>query len=166
MDKDLAALNRYQRDAPELGKEPQVLVFTGSRALVRRSDGALIVVPVPQFASLLYQLVGQAHWTKAAKLCRFAQDKALWAALAAMAIEGRALTTAEQALAALEEVDKLQYIAAVKEIPTQEGRDAALALFRRRPEEAEQMLLQAGLVYRAIDVNISLVSRSGRTARP
>lgn len=69
----------------------------------------------------------------------------------------QALTTAEYALAALDEVDKLQYIVSVKDIPTQEGRDAALALFRRRPEEAEEMLLQAGLLYRAIDMNMGLM---------
>ena len=53
-------------------------------------------------------------------------------------------------------VDKLQYVLYVKDIPSIEGRAAELALFRRRPEEAEQILLQAGLFYRAIKVNIRL----------
>merc|ERR1712072_1063962 len=83
-------------------------------------------------------------------------DPSLWACLAAMAINGQELGTAEVAFAAIDEVDKLQYILYIKDIPSPEGRAAELALFRRRPEEAEQILLQAGLYYRAIKVNIRL----------
>ena len=34
---------------------------------------------------------------------------------------------------------------AIKEIPTTEGRNAELALWRRRPDDAERILLQAKL---------------------
>lgn len=64
--------------------------------------------------------------------------------------------TAEIAFAAIDEVDKLQYILYIKDIPSAEGVAAELALFRRRPEEAEQILLTAGLHYRAIKLNIKL----------
>ena len=40
------------------------------------------------------------------------------------------------------QMDKLQYIQHIKQIPSEEGRAAELALFRRRPEEAEAILLQ------------------------
>jgi len=46
--------------------------------------------------------------------------------------------------------------AQVKQIPTEEGRSAELALYRRKPDEAESILIQAGLVYRAIKMNIKL----------
>ena len=52
--------------------------------------------------------------------------------------------------------DKVQYINHIKEIPTKEGRNAAMALFCRQTQEAETILLQAGLVYRAIQMNIDL----------
>merc|ERR1712054_515067 len=64
--------------------------------------------------------------------------------------------TAEVAFAAIDEVDKLQYVLYIKDIPSPEGRAAELALFRRRPDEAEQILLQAQLYYRAIKLNIRL----------
>merc|ERR1712224_947144 len=78
-------------------------------------------------------------WDAATKLCRFVKDQKIWACLAAM-----------------DEVDKLQYVLHIKDIPSAEGVAAELALFRRRPEEAEQILLTAGLHYRAIKLNIKL----------
>ena len=73
-----------------------------------------------------------------------------------MAVSGKELHTAEVAYAAIEEVDKLQFVLNIKQIPTEEGRSAELCLFRRRPEEAEAILLQAGLVFRAIEMNVKL----------
>jgi hypothetical protein len=70
------------------------------------------------------------------------QDTALWGCLAAMALQGRHLDTAEIALAALNEVDKLEFILHVKKIPSEEGRSAELAVYRRCPDEAEAILLQ------------------------
>lgn len=45
----------------------------------------------------------------------------------------------------IDESDKLQYVKYIADIPTQEGRNAELALFQRRQEDAEQILLQAWL---------------------
>jgi intraflagellar transport protein 80 len=53
-------------------------------------------------------------------------------------------------------MDKLQYVLHIKTIPTEEGRAAELALFRRRPDECKSVLLQANLTYRAIKMNIRL----------
>jgi intraflagellar transport protein 80 len=53
-------------------------------------------------------------------------------------------------------VDKLQFVLYIKDIPTVEGRNAELALWRRSPEEAEKILVQAGLFYRAIRMHVRL----------
>ena len=58
------------------------------------------------------------------------------------------------AFAAVEEVDKLQFISHIKEIPSAEGRNAELFLFKGMTKEAESLLLQAGLTFRAIKLNI------------
>lgn len=73
-----------------------------------------------------------------------------------MSAGAKELNTAELAYAAICEASKVQYINQIKEIPTPEGRNAALALFCHQPIEAENILLQAGLVYRAIELNINL----------
>ena len=54
------------------------------------------------------------------------------------------------------QADKVQYINHVKEIPSKEGRLAAMALFCRQIPDAEAILLQSGLTYRAIQMNIDL----------
>ena len=111
---------------------------------------------VSPFPSPLYEYVQSVQWEEAARLCRFVKDQSLWACLAAMAINGQELETAKEAFASIDELDKLQYILYIKDIASAEGRAAELALFRRRPEEAEQILLQASLYYRAIKMNIRL----------
>ena len=75
-----------------------------------------------------------------------------------MAIAGRHLDTAEIALAAIHEVDKLHYVLYIKDIPSEEGKNAELALWRRQPDEAEKILMQRSppLLYRAIKMNVRL----------
>lgn len=43
------------------------------------------------------------------------------------------------------QVDKLNFVLKVRQVPSEEGRNAELALYRRRPEEAEAILIQVGL---------------------
>ncbi|KAJ3118897.1 Intraflagellar transport protein 80 [Phlyctochytrium bullatum] len=82
--------------------------------------------------------------------------KELWACLAAMAVAGQDLNTAELAYAAIDEVQKVQYICYIRDIPTAEGRSAELALLRKQPREAEAILISASLIYRAIRMWINL----------
>ena len=90
-------------------------------------------------------------------LCRYVRDKSLWACLSAMSIKDKDINTAEVSLAAIDEVDKLQYILRIKnKVPTTEGKNAEFALYMRNPDEAESILLQAGLYYRAIKMHIRL----------
>ena len=52
----------------------------------------------------------------------------------------------------------MEYIQYIKSIPSEEGRLAEMALFRRQPDEAERILLQSSppLIYRAIKLNLTL----------
>uniref|UniRef100_A0A7S0RGA6 Intraflagellar transport protein 80 homolog n=1 Tax=Pyramimonas obovata TaxID=1411642 RepID=A0A7S0RGA6_9CHLO len=156
VDKDLVPLTKFVKEGSEFGKVPKIAYFHGSRATIRRSDGALVTANVGQYPLLLYDYYSALQWNKAIRLCRHVKDDSLWACLAAMAVHQKDLNTAEVAFAAINEMDKLQYVNHIKSIPTEEARAAELALFRRRPEEAEAILLQAGLVYRAIKMNVRL----------
>jgi intraflagellar transport protein 80 len=73
-----------------------------------------------------------------------------------MATSARDLNTAEIAYAAIDEVDKVHYISEIKALPSAECRNAELALFSHLPQQAESIYLQAGLIYRAIQLNIDL----------
>jgi intraflagellar transport protein 80 len=158
VDKDLLEATTVSQDGAAFGKTPRLSSFTGSRALIRRGDGAQLHAGISPYPGVLYKYTVNKQWEEAVRLCRFVKAPQLWACLAAMALSGRHLDTAEVALAAVKEVDKLQYILYIKDIPSQEGRAAELALYNRSPDEAERILLQAAppLVYRAIKLNIRL----------
>jgi len=131
--------------------------FFGTRVSVRRgSDGALLTFAVSPYPTLLFGHLAKSEWDGAVRLCRFLHEDSLWGILASVAVKSGELQTAEIAYAALDEVDKLRFISSVKDIPTSEGRQAELALFQRRIDEAERILLQAGLTYRAIDMCIGV----------
>lgn len=50
----------------------------------------------------------------------------------------------------------MQYISYIRELPTSEKRNAELALLFRQPQQAEAIYLQAGLIFRAIQLNMNL----------
>ncbi|KAG5191643.1 intraflagellar transport protein 80 [Tribonema minus] len=158
VDKDLMALACSTREAPEFGKSPTVRAFLNGSVTVRRADGALLTARVPPYPALLHACAARGAWGEALRLCRFVADEGLWAACAAMALQARNLDVAEEALAAIKAVDKLEYILTIRAVPSEEGRSAELALCRRCPEEAEKILLQATppLVHRAIKLNLRL----------
>lgn len=159
VDRDLLPATTDEEDVQELfGKVPQISAFFRNRLTVRRADGALIAHAVSSYVAMLHRLVGEGRWEESLRLCRFVKDRKLWGCMAVMAIQGRQLDMAEVALAALTEVDKLQFLLHIKSIPSEEGRSAELALYRRCPDEAEAILLQARppLIYRAIKLNIRL----------
>mmetsp|Transcript_40835 Transcript_40835/g.96743 ORF Transcript_40835/g.96743 Transcript_40835/m.96743 type:complete len:767 (+) Transcript_40835:180-2480(+) len=156
VDRDLTSQTKVVRDASEMGKDPQIVSFDGTHVTIRRSDGALLSSAVSPYPIALYGMVIKSMWEQAIQLCRYVKDANLWACLAVMALNDKELSTAEVAFAAIDEVAKLQYVLTIKEIPTTEGRNAELALWRRRPDEAEAILLQAKLTYRAIDMHMRL----------
>lgn len=157
-DRDLLPMTVTTKDASDLGKLSEIVAFDASRIAVRRADGALVTTVIAPYAPMLYDFASSARWDEATRLCRFVEDDACWAMLAAMAVEARNLDVAELSLAALKEIDKLEYILHIKKVPSQEAKMAELALYKRCPDLAERILLQASppLLYRAIKLNINL----------
>ena len=54
------------------------------------------------------------------------------------------------------QADKVQFLQGIKDIPTKEARNAEMAVFSGQPQDAEAILLQAGLIFRAIMLNVQL----------
>uniref|UniRef100_U3JF83 Intraflagellar transport 80 n=1 Tax=Ficedula albicollis TaxID=59894 RepID=U3JF83_FICAL len=164
VDKDLLPKTLYEKDASEFSKSPQIVSFVGNQVTIRRADGSLVHLHIPPYAAILHGYyaailhgyVGAARWQDGVRLCRFVKDQTLWACLAAMAVAHKDMTTAEIAYAAIGEIDKVQYINSIKDLPSKESRLAHMLLFSGNTQEAETLLLQSGLVYQAIQVNINL----------
>ncbi|KAJ3288085.1 Intraflagellar transport protein 80 [Borealophlyctis nickersoniae] len=157
VDQDIAPLTRFEKDGSAFGKNAQIVSFIGTQCTIRRADGAVMnvgnITPLP---AMLQEHARKKQWEEAIRLCRYMNMKELWACLAAMAIYGQDLNTAEVAYAAIDEIQKVQYVCHIRDIPTPEGRAAELALLRQQPKEAENILLHANMVYRAIRMWINL----------
>merc|ERR1719454_815633 len=156
VDKDLLSKTLQTKACTDAGKYATLQSFYGSHCTIRKADGAdlaMVTMPYPQ---LLYQHFEKGQWEQAVRLCRYVKMPELWASLAAMAIQSRALDTVEIALAAIEEVDKVQFVAHINKLPDEILRQAELALFCKRPDEALNILLQNKRMYRAIKLNIRM----------
>lgn len=158
MDKDLLPLSHVVIDSAEVGRNAQITSYTSSRISVRKVDGSVVFASTSVDVSLLYELARAGKWEESLRLCRHQKSPPLYATLAALSLAKKQLDTLEMCLAMLDEVAKLQYIQYIKSVPSEEGRQAELALYRRQPNEAERILLQATppLVFRAVMMNIHL----------
>ncbi|XP_039217035.1 intraflagellar transport protein 80 homolog isoform X2 [Crotalus tigris] len=156
VDKDLLPKTLYEKDASEFNKSPQILSFVGNQVTIRRADGSLIHISISPYPAILHEYVNNLKWEDAIRLCRFVKDQTLWACLAAMAIANKDMNTAEIAYASVGEIDKVQFISSMKDLPSKESRMAHILLFSGNVQDAETLLLQAGLIYQAIQVNINL----------
>ena len=54
------------------------------------------------------------------------------------------------------QTDKVQFIQNIKELSRKEARNAEMALFCGQEADGEAILLQSGLIFRAIIINIQL----------
>merc|ERR1719230_1568935 len=140
----------------DAGKYAQIVAFYGAHTMIRKADGADLAMTTAPYPVLLYQKYEKGLWDQAIRLCRYVKIRELWACLAAMAIHARELNTVEIALAAIEEVDKVQFVAHINRLPDEVLKSAELALFCKRPDEALNILLQNKRIYRAIKLNIRL----------
>ncbi|XP_068810419.1 intraflagellar transport protein 80 homolog isoform X3 [Struthio camelus] len=156
VDKDLLPKTLYEKDASEFSKNPQIVHFVGNQITIRRADGSLIHLNISPYPAILHEYVSSSKWEDAVRLCRFVKDQTMWACLAAMAVANKDMATAEIAYASIGEIDKVQFINFIKDLPSKESRMAHILLFSGNTQEAETLLLQTGLIYQAIQVNINL----------
>uniref|UniRef100_A0A8V0X4F0 Intraflagellar transport 80 n=1 Tax=Gallus gallus TaxID=9031 RepID=A0A8V0X4F0_CHICK len=156
VDKDLLTKTLYEKDASDFSKNPQIVHFVGNQITIRRADGSLIHINISPYPVILHEYVSSSKWEDAVRLCRFVKDQTMWACLAAMAVANKDMATAEIAYASIGEIDKVQYINFIKDLPSKESRMAHILLFSGNTQEAETLLLQTGLIYQAIQVNINL----------
>ncbi|XP_069831369.1 intraflagellar transport protein 80 homolog isoform X2 [Dendropsophus ebraccatus] len=154
VDKELLPKTITEKDASEFSKSPQIMSFVGNRVTIRRSDGSLVHTNTSPYPAIIHDYIIASKWNEAVRLCRFVKEQTTWACLAAMAIANKDMSTAEIAYAAIGEIDKVQYINSIKDLPSKESRLAHIQLFSGNFQDAEAIILQAGLIYQAIQLNI------------
>ncbi|VDP76318.1 unnamed protein product [Echinostoma caproni] len=139
----------------EFGKHPELLSFYRDRLRLRRTDGSEMSFTVSPYPDKLHQLILLNKWNEALSFCRNVKDKLLWACLAGFATYAKDLDVAEIAFSEIEEVDKVEYLRHIKSLPTKELRNAELLLLSGEHQDAEGVLLQAGMRFRAIMLNLN-----------
>ena len=161
LEKEILDGCRYEKDASDVGSNCQIVNFTGSICNILKSDGSLCSKSITPYAGLLLDLlVYQDGIEKGLKLCRYVKDKVLWTAFSAICISNREIQIAETAVAAIDEVDKVNFIEKILKLKEQKCNDnlisAYVLLLSNRIDDAEKILLQGNLIYRAIKININL----------
>jgi intraflagellar transport protein 80 len=109
-DGDLMALTCTSSDASNFGKMPRLHSLEGSAASIRREDGALIMANILPYPIALKKYAAKLQWDRCSKLCRLVNDATLWAVFAVCALQAQELDHAEVALAAIDQVEKLEYV--------------------------------------------------------
>ncbi len=156
IDQAILPLTLYQKEHNELGKNPTLSSYYENTVRVSRENGSLVYVPITPYPAILHRLVASGKWNEAVRLCRFAKEKTLWACLASMSVKEKDLNTAEVAYAAIEEADKIECIGDIKSLPSKDARAAEMSLFCGHITEPEAAFLHAGMIYRAIQLNMDL----------
>ena len=157
VDANILPLTVTEQEASDSGgKNLTLLSYIGSCVALRRADGSRLSVSVSPYPIALHELMNGAKWPEAVRLCRFAKNPSLWACLAAMAVHWKNLDTAEVAYAAIREVDKVEYLAHIRDMPNKDVRAAKMALFCGNFGEAEAILQRAGFIYHIIQLNMDL----------
>ena len=161
LEKEILDGCRYEKDASKIGKNSQILNFTGSFCNILKSDGSLCSKTITPYAGLLLNLLSyQDGIERGLKLCRYVKDKVLWTAFSAICINYREIQIAETAVASIDEVDKVNFIEKILKLKEQNYNEnlisAYVLLLSNRIDEAENILIQGKLIYRAIKININL----------
>lgn len=131
--------------------------FDGTHAFVRAKDGAFCVVPISPFLLMIHEAVEiQRNWKVVLQISRAMNDESLWAVCAACAVQAGEIDAAKEAYAALTMIDRVLFLEKVKKMKAPAARNAMIAVLQGRANEAEEILIQGGCIFRAIKMNISL----------
>jgi len=161
LDKELLDGCKYEKDASDAGRNCSIINFTGSFCNILKSDGSLCSKTITPYAGLLLNLLNyQDGIERGLKLCRYVKDKTLWTAFSAICINYREIQIAETAVASIDEVDKVGFIEKILKLREKRYNESLISsyvlLLSNKIEEAENVLVQGKLIYRAIKMNVNL----------
>jgi len=161
LDKEILDGCKYEKDASEVGKNCQILNFSGSFCNILKSDGSMCSKTITPYAGILLNLLNyQDGVERGLKLCRYVKDKILWTAFSAICINFREIQFAETAVASIDEVDKVGFIEKILKLREEKYNESLITsyvlLLSNKIEEAESVLVQGKLFYRAIKLNVNL----------
>lgn len=155
-DPTLIALTAVTFDTSEFGKNVTIESFEGCY-ITFRSSGAAFTVSIKIYFEALHRFISDGLWKKALQICRTVQHPVLWATLAAIASQHNEIEISEEAFSAAIQVDKVNYLQYIKELPR--GSSELMAensVLNGRVTEAEVILLNNKKIHEAIRLCIRM----------
>ncbi|KAG8035853.1 hypothetical protein G9C98_002979 [Cotesia typhae] len=159
-DKKIIRRTRIDKENNEFGKQPSIVNIKNGIVTVRRGDGALIAISFYTFFTTLHHHIMNNKWQDALSLCRITKNNIIWTCMAVMATENKQLSAAEEAYAAIERYDKVDYIQYIDKISNKTEKLAEMSLLAGDLLAAEGILLQHGFINQAIRINIQMYNWS------
>ncbi|MCO5614629.1 hypothetical protein L7F22_068913 [Adiantum nelumboides] len=157
IDEDLLSILEAKKECFK-GKNVALHSFQANRFFVHYDNGAVVTKSMSPKPFLLFEYIASNYWEQAKKLCWVFKEVPLWASLAAAAMNAKLYDIAQEAYTALGQIDKSEFIKHLKGQASEVVLKAEHALFTRQLKDAESVLLKAGLIYRAIKVNLRLLN--------
>ncbi|ETO13835.1 hypothetical protein RFI_23532 [Reticulomyxa filosa] len=139
-----------------LDADASILHIEKTLLTIRLSSGGEYSVHISPFPLLLYDNINQGKWTESLRLCHMAKDTAMYGAFTGMALESNMLDAVIQGLTALDEPDKLLFFLNVSRMHSSTRKQAEIALYKKKLKEAVDILIENGLLFRAIEFNVRL----------
>ncbi|XP_018058932.1 PREDICTED: intraflagellar transport protein 80 homolog [Atta colombica] len=155
-DRKVIRRTRIDKESSEFGKQPNIVSVRNGMVMVRRGDGAIVASSFYNLFTSFYEHISNNKLKEALSLCRIAQNEILWTCMAVMTTDNRELHAAEEAYAAINRFDKVDYIKYIKNLSTATERHAEMALLAGDLSMAEGILLQSSLIKEAIHINIQI----------
>lgn len=94
----------------------EIASFCGSQLVIRRSNGTVQQLPLPQDPTLLFENTVARKWKESLRFCRYLDTTVMWATLACLALSSDNLEVAEAALVEIKRVDKVDQIKFIRDI--------------------------------------------------
>ena len=96
------------------------------------------------------------NWKVVLQICRAMNEQYLWAVCATCAVQAGEIDAAQESYAALSMIDRVMFLDKVKKLKSPAARNAMIAVLQGRVNEAEDILIQGGCIFRAIKMNVSM----------
>jgi len=132
-------------------------LFDGTHAIAKSKEGARCAVPISPFLIMLHEAIDLVrNWKIVLQICRAINEPSFWAVCASCAIQSEEIDAAQEAFASLSMIDRVLFLDKVKKMKSPSARNAMIVLMQGRHADAEEILIQRGLAFRAVKMNISL----------
>ncbi|OAF66182.1 Intraflagellar transport protein 80 [Intoshia linei] len=114
VDSELMNMSIIDKSIYEFGNSPELYGFIDDKIFFEQSDGSRVLLTIPIYICILYQLAAKRQWPQCVNLCQLEINPVLWTILAIMSIKLKNVKVAKYAFTATNQIHKIEYIQKIK----------------------------------------------------